>query len=51
METSLKKVSEPIDDKPCCEFRVVFSDMDVNRHVTAARYTHWTLELSCYGPY
>jgi medium-chain acyl-[acyl-carrier-protein] hydrolase len=44
IETSLKKVQELTNEKGCGEFRVTFSDIDVNSHVTAARYLHWILD-------
>jgi medium-chain acyl-[acyl-carrier-protein] hydrolase len=44
VETNLKKVQEPADEKLCCNFHVVFSDIDVNEHVTATRYLHWIMD-------
>ena len=44
VETNLRKVPEPADEKACCGFHVVFSDIDVNEHVTATRYLHWILD-------
>ena len=44
IETNLKKVPEPANDKTCCTFQVVFSDIDVNKHVTAARYLQWVMD-------
>jgi len=44
VETSLRKVDEPGSDVSSCGYRVCFSDIDVNAHVTAARYLQWMLD-------
>ena len=44
MQTSLRKVQELEGGTDRARFDVHFSDIDVNRHVTAARYLQWILD-------
>jgi acyl-ACP thioesterase len=44
METSLKKVPELDGGADRAQFDVHFSDIDVNKHVTAAKYLQWMLD-------
>jgi medium-chain acyl-[acyl-carrier-protein] hydrolase len=44
IETNLRKVDEAPNAAPSGEFRVVFSDIDVNNHVTASRYLQWMMD-------
>jgi acyl-ACP thioesterase len=44
MQTKLKKVPEMEGGTDRAQFDVHFSDIDVNRHVTAAKYLQWILD-------
>jgi medium-chain acyl-[acyl-carrier-protein] hydrolase len=44
METDTKKVGEVRSVNPCREVGVVYSDLDVNRHVNATRYLKWIID-------
>ena len=44
IETNLEKVQELKKDKELARFRVLFSDIDVNRHVNSARYLQWMID-------
>ncbi len=44
LETDLGKVPELSDGRSCAQFRAVFSDLDVNEHVTAMRYLQWIMD-------
>lgn len=44
LETSLRKVPEVTDGAPAAQFRVRYSDIDVNRHVNSARYLQWMVD-------
>jgi acyl-ACP thioesterase len=44
IETDLQKVPEPTTAEIARGFHVSFSDIDVNRHVTAARYLQWLMD-------
>jgi medium-chain acyl-[acyl-carrier-protein] hydrolase len=43
-ETDLRKVPEPANEVECALFQVSFTDIDVNKHVTATRYLQWILD-------
>ncbi len=44
METSLEKVPALENAEARASFRAVFSDIDVNEHVTAMRYLQWIMD-------
>jgi medium-chain acyl-[acyl-carrier-protein] hydrolase len=44
LPTDLKKVRESQAGKKIASFRVLFSDIDVNRHVNSGRYFQWMLD-------
>jgi medium-chain acyl-[acyl-carrier-protein] hydrolase len=44
MEMSTRKVTDATHALPAREFVVSYSDIDVNRHVTATRYLQWILD-------
>jgi acyl-ACP thioesterase len=44
METNLEKVKELSNGKDVARFRVLFSDIDMNRHVNSARYLQWMID-------
>ena len=44
VETSLDKVGELGGGTVCAQFRVCYSDIDVNRHATATKYLQWMLD-------
>jgi acyl-ACP thioesterase len=44
METNLEKVPELENGKAGSTFRAVYSDIDVNHHVTATKYLQWILD-------
>ncbi len=44
LETSFGKVPEPKGGSELGRFRVLFSDIDVNRHVNSSRYLQWMID-------
>ena len=44
IETNLQKVPELHNGKKIANFRVQFSDIDVNRHVTSTKYLQWMID-------
>lgn len=44
METNLEKVPHLKNGKVLSQFRVHFSDIDVNRHVNSAKYLEWIID-------
>lgn len=48
METNLERVPELSRGKELARFRVLFSDIDVNRHVNSARYLQWMIDSHSY---
>jgi acyl-ACP thioesterase len=44
IQTSLEKVPELTGGQALARFRVLFSDIDVNRHVNSARYLQWMID-------
>jgi len=44
LETDLRKVPALSDGSDCAHFRAVFSDLDVNGHVTAMKYLQWIMD-------
>jgi medium-chain acyl-[acyl-carrier-protein] hydrolase len=44
IETNLEKVQEPTTGKDIAHFRVLFSDIDVNRHVNSVKYLQWIVD-------
>ena len=44
IETNLQKVPELHSGKKIANFRVQFSDIDVNRHVNSTRYLQWMID-------
>jgi acyl-ACP thioesterase len=44
IETDLEKVQELKHGKEVATFRVLFSDIDVNRHVNSTKYLQWVLD-------
>jgi acyl-ACP thioesterase len=44
METNLEKVPQLKSIKELSQFRVHFSDIDVNRHVNSAKYLEWIID-------
>jgi len=44
IETDLQKVPELRSGKQVAQFRVQFSDIDVNRHVNSTRYLRWMID-------
>jgi acyl-ACP thioesterase len=44
IETNLEKVAQLTDGKELAQFRVHFSDIDVNRHVNSANYLEWIID-------
>jgi medium-chain acyl-[acyl-carrier-protein] hydrolase len=44
LETNLDKVPELSSGEPLAQFRVLFSDIDVNRHVNSTRYLQWMID-------
>ncbi len=48
MLTNLKKVQASSNGQCVARYRVLFSDLDVNRHVTAARYLQWMIDSHPY---
>jgi medium-chain acyl-[acyl-carrier-protein] hydrolase len=44
VETNLRKVDEAPNAVSARDFHVVFSDIDVNNHVTASRYLQWMMD-------
>ena len=48
METNLEKVQELKNSKELARFRVLFSDIDMNRHVNSARYLQWMVDSHPY---
>jgi len=46
IETDLKKIPEPATENTCSQCDVLFSDIDVNKHVTATRYLQWIIDSS-----
>lgn len=44
METNLEKVPQLKSGKELSQFRVHFSDIDVNRHVNSAKYLEWIID-------
>jgi len=44
METNLEKVPQLKNGKELSQFRVHFSDIDVNRHVNSAKYLEWIID-------
>ena len=48
IETNLEKVQELNKGKELARFRVLFSDIDVNRHVNSAKYLQWMIDSHSY---
>jgi len=48
IETNLDKVEELKDGIELARFSVLFSDIDVNRHVNSARYLQWMMDSHSY---
>ncbi len=48
METDLEKVQELRNGKELARFRVLFSDIDMNRHVNSAKYLQWMINSHSY---
>ncbi len=48
METSLEKVQELKSGKDLARFKVLFSDIDMNRHVNSAKYLQWMIDSHSY---
>ncbi len=48
METILEKVPEPEEGKEVARFRVLFSDIDMNRHVNSTKYLQWIMDSHSY---
>lgn len=48
IETSLEKVRELKHGKEVARFRVLFSDIDVNRHVNSSKYLQWMMDSHPY---
>ena len=48
IETNLEKVPELNTGKELARFRVLFSDIDVNRHVNSSRYLQWMIDSHSY---
>jgi medium-chain acyl-[acyl-carrier-protein] hydrolase len=44
IETNLEKVQESTTGKDIAHFRVLFSDIDVNRHVNSVKYLQWMVD-------
>lgn len=44
LRTKLGKVREPSGGKEIARFRVLFSDIDVNGHVSSAKYLQWMVD-------
>jgi medium-chain acyl-[acyl-carrier-protein] hydrolase len=44
IKTSLEKVQELKGGKELARFRVLFSDIDMNRHVNSAKYLQWMID-------
>jgi len=44
VETNLEKVAQLTDGKELAQFKVHFSDIDVNRHVNSAKYLEWIID-------
>ncbi len=44
IETDLSKVPETSTGKGIARFRVLFSDIDVNRHVNSVKYLQWMID-------
>ena len=48
IETNLEKVGELKAGKERAKFSVLFSDIDMNRHVNSARYLQWMMDSHSY---
>ncbi|MFO7666125.1 MAG: thioesterase [Desulfobacterales bacterium] len=48
IETNLKKVQELNGGMELARFRVVFSDIDINRHVNSTKYLQWMIDSHSY---
>ena len=48
MEFNLEKVEELKNGKDLARFRVLFSDIDMNRHVNSAGYLQWMMDSHSY---
>jgi medium-chain acyl-[acyl-carrier-protein] hydrolase len=48
IETNLEKVQELNSGKELARFRVLFSDIDVNRHVNSTKYLQWIIDSHSY---
>jgi medium-chain acyl-[acyl-carrier-protein] hydrolase len=48
IETSFEKVQELSSGKELARFRVLFSDIDMNRHVNSAKYLQWMIDSHSY---
>lgn len=44
IETNFEKVEELKNGKEVARFRVLFSDIDVNRHVNSSKYLQWMID-------
>lgn len=44
METSLGKVPELTNGQQTAQYRVLYSDIDINKHVNSARYLQWIID-------
>jgi medium-chain acyl-[acyl-carrier-protein] hydrolase len=48
IETDLERIPELIDGRELARFRVLFSDIDVNRHVNSSKYLQWIIDSHSY---
>jgi acyl-ACP thioesterase len=49
METDLEKIRELTGCRELARFRVLYSDIDMNRHVNSAKYLQWMMDSHSYG--